>query len=145
MEEKVKRRNFVAWMLGGVSAVMGGLLVYPVIKYIIPPPQNEIIQNTVTVGKADKFINLSGTIFRFGNIPGILIKTGEGEFRAFSAICQHLNCTVQFNKDRRDIWCPCHNGHYDLNGNNISGPPPRPLEKFDVLVKDGDVIVSRKG
>lgn len=144
MEEKIKRRNFITGMLSGASVMLGGLILYPIMKYIFPPPQTEVIQNTVTVGKVDKFPNFSGTIFRFGNVPGILIRTQEGEFRAFSAVCKHLNCTVQFNKEHGDIWCPCHNGHYDLNGNNISGPPPRPLDKFDVLVKDGDIIVSRK-
>ena len=71
------------------------------------------------------------------------MRTASGELRAFSAICTHLNCTVQYRDDLGHIWCACHNGHYDLNGRNIAGPPPRPLEALVVNVR-GDQIVVRK-
>ena len=61
-----------------------------------------------------------------------------------SATCTHLSCTVQYRADVQQVWCACHNGMYDLNGRNISGPPPRPLEAFDVNVKGNEIYVSRK-
>jgi Rieske Fe-S protein len=51
---------------------------------------------------------------------------------------------VQYRKDLHEIWCACRNGLYDLNGRNISGPPPRPLEAFQVHVRGGEIVVSRK-
>jgi cytochrome b6-f complex iron-sulfur subunit len=60
-----------------------------------------------------------------------------------SATCTHLDCTVQNRPDWGIIWCACHNGKYDYDGNNISGPPPRPLEKFNVNEVDGVIFVSR--
>ena len=63
--------------------------------------------------------------------------------RAFTAICTHLNCTVQYRADLDHIWCACHDGHYDINGKNISGPPPRPLEQYVVNVRGDDIVVSR--
>jgi cytochrome b6-f complex iron-sulfur subunit len=86
----------------------------------------------------------SSKIFRFGNRPALLLLTAEGEYRALSATCTHLSCTVQYRSDLREIWCACHNGMYDLNGRNISGPPPRPLEVFQVHVRGEEVVVSRK-
>ena len=74
----------------------------------------------------------------------VLIKTPSGELRAFSAVCTHLSCTVQFRPDIENIWCACHNGHYDLNGRNISGPPPRPLDSYNVNVRGDQIIVSVK-
>ena len=56
------------------------------------------------------------------------MRTPDGQFRAFSAVCTHLDCTVQYKADTSQIWCACHNGLYDLSGNVVSGPPPRPLE-----------------
>jgi Rieske Fe-S protein len=50
---------------------------------------------------------------------------------------------VQYKDDTRQIWCACHNGIYDLNGHNVSGPPPRPLEEYVVNVAEGDIVVSR--
>src|SRR5215472_5116509 len=94
------------------------------------------------INKAELKAN-SGQIFKFGSQPGILIRTSEGDLRAFTAICTHLACIVQYRSDLSHIWCACHNGHFDLNGKNITGPPPRPLEPYVVNVR-GDQIVVRK-
>ena len=64
-------------------------------------------------------------------------------FTEISAVCTHLSCTVQYRSDLQEIWCACHNGHYDLNGRNVAGPPPRPLRSFTVTEQNGDVVVSR--
>jgi len=67
--------------------------------------------------------------------------------RAFSAVCTHLECTVQYKADTSQLWCACHNGTYDLGGNVVSGPPPRGLEKFVVNMRgpagDEEIVVSR--
>jgi Rieske Fe-S protein len=86
----------------------------------------------------------SAKIFKFGTKPGLLLLTAEGEYRAMSATCTHLNCTVQYRADLQHVWCACHNGHYDLNGKNIAGPPPRPLELYEVHVRGDEIIVNRQ-
>ena len=139
------RKGFVDWLIG---SSVGGFLVavlYPITRYLIPPRVAESAVNSVVVPlqPADVASN-SGKIFKFGNKPGILIRTPTGELRAFSARCTHLDCTVQYREDLAHIWCACHNGHYDLTGRNIEGPPPRPLEAFDVTVRGNDIIVRRK-
>ena len=83
-------------------------------------------------------------IVKFGSRPAILIRTPTGELRAFSAVCTHLNCTVQYRADLGNIWCACHNGRFDLNGQNIAGPPPRPLDEFKVIVQGEEVFISKK-
>ena len=89
----------------------------------------------------------SAAIFKFGSKPGIVVRTAEGEIRAFSAVCTHLDCTVQFKADTSQLWCACHNGTYDLGGDVVSGPPPRGLEKFVVNLRgegdDAEIVVSR--
>jgi cytochrome b6-f complex iron-sulfur subunit len=85
----------------------------------------------------------SGRIFKFGSKPGIILKTASGELRAFSAECTHLDCTVQYRDDLTQIWCACHNGHYDLNGKNVSGPPPRPLTPYVVNVRGTQIVVTQ--
>ena len=60
-----------------------------------------------------------------------------------SAVCTHLNCTVQYQEANKQIWCACHNGHYDLNGQNITGPPPRPLDAFVVNARGNQIVVSK--
>lgn len=67
----------------------------------------------------------------------------DKSLKAFSAVCTHLECTVQYRPDMERIWCACHNGIYDLNGRNVAGPPPRPLDVFKVAVQGDDVVVSK--
>ena len=139
------RRGFVNLLLGSSFGAMVAWMLYPVVRYLIPPEGGEPTIASVQIPwKPNELKVNSGRIFKFGSQPGILVKTPAGELRAFSAVCTHLNCTVQYRDDRQDVWCACHNGVYDLNGKNVSGPPPRPLEPYKVFVK-GDQIVVTKG
>jgi Rieske Fe-S protein len=138
------RRGFINWLLG---TSMGGFLVavlYPVTRYLIPPASGESAAATVTLSiKPDEIAPNTGQIFKFGNQPGILVRTPSGELRAFSAACTHLACIVQYRDDISRIWCACHNGHFDLSGRNVQGPPPGPLESFVVNVRGDEIVISR--
>ncbi len=138
-----KRRDVLKYLLTGGIAGLVISVFYPLIAYLKPPKQNGVEVSSVKVGKLSEIEKNSGRIIRFGSKPVILIRTPKGELRAFSAVCTHLNCTVQFRKDLELIWCACHNGKYNLNGQNISGPPPRPLEPYRVVIKGNEVFVSK--
>jgi cytochrome b6-f complex iron-sulfur subunit len=137
------RRKWVGVLLGLGFSGSAVSFLYPAVKFMMPPAVAGPAVDEVVVGKADEFAPNTGRIFKFGSKPGILIRTEEGEWRAFSAVCTHLNCTVQYQDDTHLIWCACHNGQYDLNGNVVGGPPPRPLEEFEVNLRGEDVVVSR--
>lgn len=137
------RRGFLNWFLGTSVGAMAASVLYPVARYVSPPDVLEAQTDRVVAGRETDLKLNEGKIFRFGSQPGLLVRTAEGEYRAFSATCTHLNCTVQYRGDLRQIWCACHNGTYDLNGKNVSGPPPRPLEEYKVNVADGEIVVSR--
>ena len=129
-------------MGGGVFASVASFL-YPVLRYLVPPRVANLGGDEVVACKKSEIGLNSSKIFRFGTRPALLIVTAEGEYRALSAVCTHLGCTVQYRPDLREIWCACHNGMYDLNGRNVSGPPPRPLEQFQVHVRGEELVVSR--
>ena len=139
------RRRMVNWLLATSAGAFVLSVLYPVSRYLVPPPVGESTAATVTLPlKPPEVKPNTGQIFKFGSRPAILVRTAAGELRAFSAVCTHLNCTVQYRPDLGHIWCACHNGHFDLNGQNIAGPPPRPLEAFSVNAR-GDRIVVSKG
>jgi len=144
MEQKETggRRGFLNALLGGGIAAFLGLIVYPVMRFLEPPKLPEAGVSSVLVGKASELGPNQGKLFKFGRKPGLLIRTPEGEFRAFIAVCTHLDCTVQYRSDMQIIWCACHNGRYDLNGINVAGPPPRPLTPLEVHLKGDDLYVS---
>jgi len=138
------RRRFAEILLGSGFLVTAVAFVYPVLRYLIPPKASDLGSDSVLAGRVGELKPNSGKIFRFGSRPGLLVRTARGEYRAMSAICTHLSCTVQYRQDLHEVWCACHNGLYDLNGRNISGPPPRPLETFEVQVSGEDIYVRRR-
>ena len=139
------RRRFVEFFLGGGMLASVVSFVYPVLRYLIPPASTDLGSDTVVAGRVGELKKNSGKIFRFGNRPGLLVMTAEGEYRALSAKCTHLDCTVQYRNETAQVWCACHNGVYDLSGRNVSGPPPRPLEAYEVHVRGEDIVVTKNG
>jgi cytochrome b6-f complex iron-sulfur subunit len=138
------RRDFLKYILGSATLAWIASVMYPIVSYLKPPKQGEVEVNSVKAGKLADFEKDSGTIVRFGNKPVILVRKADGELRAFSAACTHLECTVQYKKDMGLIWCACHNGRYDLNGRNVSGPPPRPLDEYKVIIQGEEILISKK-
>lgn len=138
------RRRFMQFLLGGGLLASAVAFLYPVLRYLVPPAATDLGGDSVVAAKVGDLKANSGKIFRFGSRPGLLVRTADGEYRAMSAVCTHLNCTVQYRSDVREVWCACHNGFYDLNGRNVAGPPPRPLESYVVHINGDDVVVSRR-
>ena len=139
-----ERRTLLRWLLGGGFTASVLSFLYPAIKFMNPPSVPEASTNEVSAGKVQSLKPNSGKIVKFGSRPALLIRVSETEWRAYSAICTHLNCTVQFQDSTRQIWCACHNGFYDLNGKVVSGPPPRPLEEYAVHIRGEDVVITRR-
>ena len=138
------RRGALNRLLGWWSAGVLGSIAFPVIRYLVPPDIPEAPTASVKAGSASDLKPNSARLVPFGSAPAIVVRTATGELRAFEATCTHLSCTVQYRPDLEHIWCACHNGHYDLHGRNISGPPPRPLDAYDVNVQGDEIVISRK-
>jgi Rieske Fe-S protein len=138
------RRRVIEYFLGGGAIATLASFLYPVLRYVLPPPVADLGVNEVVAGKVGGLKPNSGAIFQFGSTPGLLILTSEGTYQALSATCTHLGCTVQYRGDLRQVWCPCHNGIYGIDGRNISGPPPKPLEAYDVHVRGDEIVVTTK-
>ena len=141
------RRTFLDTLLGLGFASSFISVLYPVWRYVIPPANAEPATESIVAGKASAFMPNTGAVMKFGSKPAILIRTPGGEFKAFTAVCTHLECTVQYKPETSQIWCACHNGMYDLTGNVVSGPPPRPLDTFKVNLRgeagQEEVVISR--
>jgi Rieske Fe-S protein len=140
---EINRRSFINFILGGGILGWLGTIVYPVISYLNPPKVPEANVNSVKAGLAIDFPPNTGEIVKFGRTPVILIRSEDGNFLAFGAICTHLDCIVQYRTDTKQILCACHNGIYDLRGRNVSGPPPRPLDEYTVNIINDEIVISK--
>jgi cytochrome b6-f complex iron-sulfur subunit len=137
------RRKFVDYLMSTTLGAVVLSALYPVVSFLVPPQTAESAEMSVVAGRLDEIPANSGKLFKFGSRPGLLVRTGTGEIKAFSATCTHLDCTVQYRPDLNRIWCACHDGHFDLNGRNIAGPPPRPLDEYRVNLRGDEIVVSR--
>jgi len=145
LKQVIDRRNFLNWFLGTTAGAFVLAVLYPLSRYLTPPLVAESTARSVTLSLKPQEVKAnSGQIFRFGSQPALLVKTPAGELKAFSAVCTHLACIVQYRSDLSEIWCACHNGHFDLNGKNIAGPPPKPLEEYAANVRGDQIVVSKK-
>lgn len=80
------------------------------------------------------------------HLPGLLIHLDDDTWRAYEQKCTHLSCAVYYEAQAGRIVCPCHNGAFDpASGAVLQGPPPRPLRRFDVTVRAGQVLLLPDG
>jgi cytochrome b6-f complex iron-sulfur subunit len=142
----VARRRFVEWFLGSSVGALAVSVLYPVMRFLDPPRLAEASVQQVEVGPPNDpdLVGKGFKIVRFGNEPVIVLRVGEGDYRAFTATCTHLDCIVEYRPDAGRIVCNCHGGQYDpLTGRNVGGPPPRPLTPYVVhtLAQGGGTVL----
>ncbi|OHB84716.1 MAG: hypothetical protein A2V98_21580 [Planctomycetes bacterium RBG_16_64_12] len=159
--EPPSRRNWLLWSLNTGIAATAAAVFYPVVRFLWPRPATVSgAQEMAAPFRVNQLPNAEGNPFNFGGKPCLVVLSADGakrlargeplrtdDVRAFNAICSHVDCTVQYRPEKGDIFCNCHDGVYDLNGRNVSGPPPRPLEAYKVTLRgepgQEEIIVSR--
>jgi len=141
------RRVFVRVAMTVAGACYAAALGYPVYQYLASAAQKaetEASVKEVTLNDAAKLPAGSALMFKFAGRPAMLIHHADGGWSAFSAVCTHLGCTVEFDPKKAQITCACHGGVYNADtGANISGPPPKPLTPFRVAIVEGKAVISR--
>lgn len=134
------RRTFLVVCLGAVAAVAGGAVLYPILRYLSPNSAGKKARK-VEIASAE-VLEGGAKLFEFDGRPGVLIRQRGGTLAAFSAVCTHLGCVVQWQKEKEEFLCPCHGGRFSAAGAVIAGPPPRPLDKLPVKETGGTITVG---
>jgi len=123
--------------LGSAATVS---VVYPIVRFLAPPRreaggrQFSLRKGDIPVGEARDFI--------FNGTPAIIINRPDRGYIALSRVCTHLGCLVDIDRGRKRLLCPCHAGVYDLEGNVLSGPPPRPLPRIPLRVEGETIVIG---
>ena len=142
-ERKLSRRGFLTEALAGWFFVAMLPALYAVVKYVIPPNIRERVLEVINAGKFSDIPYNSAKIVRFNKKAIILVRTEQEQVKAFSAVCTHLGCIVEFKPDERIFKCNCHGSQFDLLGKNIAGPAPSPLKPYRVELKDSNILLSQ--
>jgi len=134
----MQRRSFLKHLASILGLSASGAFLYPLFRFLLPVEAAYRVKKD-EIPKSD--VPLGGSYdLMVGVIPAVVVNTRSKGFVAFSKVCTHLGCLVKFDKERQVFICPCHAGQFNLEGNVISGPPPKPLPKFSVRV-EGNILV----
>ena len=134
----VTRRRVLKGVVGLLGAIGLGNIIYGIFRFWEPGAGG---QTTVEIALSE--IPEGGTVqFQSGGTPGILFRGEDGSFKALSLVCTHLASTVSWNPEKKEFYCPCHEGFFDAEGKVVSGPPPASLERWKVEVSGEKVVVG---
>jgi menaquinol-cytochrome c reductase iron-sulfur subunit len=153
-EKPISRRKFLSFATWAIGGVIGVALGIPAVAYILGPAlRRQDAQEWIRVGSASKVELGMPTLFKakiqrkIGWVVNeeeisVYVLTDNGrDFIAMSSICTHLGCRVRWITDQNQFFCPCHNATFDKSGQVLSGPPPRPLDRFQVKVEDDQLYI----
>ena len=151
--DPISRRQFFQNLNIFLSAIAGLILALPVIGFLISPLLRKVGRDWRDVGNLEQF-KIGTTVevsFQDASpLPwsGITAKTAawlrrvdETNFIAFSINCTHLGCPVRWLPKADLFMCPCHGGVYYFDGQVAAGPPPRPLTRYPVRVRNSRVEI----
>ena len=157
-KDQLSRRNFLAIATGAIGAVIGIVIAIPAVAYVVGPAlQRREEGNWVRLGSTSKVELGTPTLFKTtvesqtGWIvteeeKSVYVLTEDGrDYIALSNICTHLGCRVRWITDQGQYFCPCHNAAFDKIGLVVSGPPPRPLDRFETKVEDDQLYILLGG
>ena len=141
LSEKISRRTFVDWIIkGGIFTTLAGMLL-PALSYLWPVMGRGPSMEMEEVGRVEDIPVWGSKKVIVGGSALLLIRTPK-DFKAYSAICTHLGCIVDWDGRKQEIVCPCHAGIFDIEGRVVTGPPPKPLPFYQVNVADGKIFVK---
>jgi len=93
-----------------------------------------------SVGRVEDFPPGSVTPFNEGRF--YLVRLADGGFLALYRKCTHLGCAVPWDPAQGKFVCPCHASAFEMDGDLLNPPAPRPLDRFPVTIENGEIKVD---
>jgi Rieske Fe-S protein len=152
--QKRDRRAFFIGAIYGLWTLIGAALTLPAMAYLFLPPKARREQEWADAGE---LVHLQPNIpeevvFRRTRVDGWrvssekstawVVKQRDARVIAFSPTCTHLGCAVHWDERNKNFLCPCHTSAFDLNGNVLTGPAPRALDRYQVRVDAGKLRIG---
>lgn len=152
--ETISRRRFLGYLVGGISGIVTAAMATPLVGYFLSPIWKKSSPLLTPIARTDEIPARQPTFVTYEQRvrDGWYISTlskgawvvnrGNDEFTVFDPRCTHLNCPYYWDKEKQIFQCPCHDGRFDIDGNVIGGPPPRPLDRLEITIEDGSIMAS---
>lgn len=141
IHDDIGRRRFLSQAVMGFGLLFGmGTLALRFVQFLVPS-QKPKRYAAVLIGTESQIQIGEAVPINLSDHKILVLKTNEGVV-AFSRRCTDLGCLVSWNQEREQFVCPCHQGVFDKTGRNIAGPPPRPLDRFEIVKRGGQLYVN---
>lgn len=150
----LRRRKFLTRVTLGLGAASAGSIIWSILGFVIAPVVRKNSTAWRDVGSVDDFAVGSTKVVTFqdastvpwagyaGRSAAWLRRDSSDTFTCFSVNCTHLGCPVRWEEGSELFMCPCHGGVYYKDGIVAAGPPPKPLPRYNVRIKNGKVQVE---
>ena len=141
-ERLFSRRSLGDLLAASILGILGLLAAGATALFLSPSGARRRQRDVVRAGSVTDFERRPWQRVDVKGRPVLVVRTANGEFHALSAICTHLEiCQVEWNRAGQELVCPCHRAAFDVHGNVLHGPPPRPLPTHAVAVIGDGVYV----
>lgn len=153
-DKEINRRDFMKITIVGIGGVIAAAIGLPAIAYIAGPALKEKVGDWIRLGAVNKVELNTPTLFKTTvetqtgwvkaeeEFSGYVMTENGQDFIVMSNVCTHLGCKVRWIPDQEGFFCPCHNGVFAKDGSVVAGPPPRPLDRYEVKIEDGVLYVK---
>jgi menaquinol-cytochrome c reductase iron-sulfur subunit len=150
----LERRRFLSRLSVGLSTVAGAIVGVPVVGFLVAPLLRRAPREWRAVGRVDEFVvgdTVAVTFEDASPLPwsGVTARTAAWlrrdnatTFTAFAVNCTHLGCPVRWVQNAELFLCPCHGGVFNHDGSVAAGPPPKPLNRYPVRIRNGQVEIQ---
>jgi Rieske Fe-S protein len=148
----LNRRTFYLACIYVIWAVIGLVLAVPAAVYLLWPPRPRKEQDWIEAGTVTelKLGTPSELVFRKNRVDGWkvtsekstawVVKQAENEIVAFAPQCPHLGCAYHWVAKQNEFLCPCHASTFSIEGQVLTGPAQRALDRFEVKL-EGDKLL----
>ena len=153
-DKNVSRRDFMKLTISVIGGVIGLSWAIPAVAYLVEPAlKSNQGEGWIQLGSTAKIevgvptlfkVNIqrqTGWVTNEEELSAYVLTEDAREFIAMSNVCTHLGCRVRWIADKQGFYCPCHNGVFAKDGTVISGPPPRPLNRYEVKVENDQLFI----
>lgn len=157
---KKNRRGFLEQATYALSALLALALALPGIGAFLSPLRKRRAQkreapslrvaklSQLTVGVPARVDVVTDVVDAWTRQTGVslgsawLLRKENDEVQAFSSVCPHLGCAIEFQPPAERFSCPCHASAFSLDGQVLSGPSPRPMDELRASVQDEWVYLT---
>ena len=154
-ENTSTRRGFYSVVINGLNGIIGAALGLVAVPYLLFPKRHRTSTGwteATDIAKLPASGSPAEVIFErvrkdswrvsTEKASAWILKKSDSEVVAYVPLCTHLGCAYKWDESNKNFICPCHTSAFSMDGKVLSGPAPRPLDRYDVRVDNGKILLG---